>query len=97
MLDSGRRRPAPVRTTAVDQGDAGEVLDDEAHDDYAGATRGLRDTLAEAESFGEPRRAKVREEIDFLGAELGPGLGLGGRAPSRGSAAERARSASGRR
>ena len=54
--------------------------------------------MAEAESFGDATRAsRAREEIEFLGAELGRAVGLGGRARRAGSAAERARSAVQRR
>jgi len=83
---------------AIDTGDAGELLDDEARADYRRRLDDLRETLAEAESFGDAARAtRAREEIDFLGAELGRAVGLGGRARRAGSAAERARSAVQRR
>jgi tetratricopeptide (TPR) repeat protein len=83
---------------AVDTGDAGELLDDEARAEYGRRLEDLRDTLAEAESFGDTARAaRAREEIEFLAAELGRAVGLGGRARRAGSAAERARSAVQRR
>jgi hypothetical protein len=83
---------------AADTGDAGELLDDEARANYARRLEDLRDSLAEAESFGDAvRAARAREEIDFLAAELGRAVGLGGRARRAGSAAERARSAVQRR
>jgi hypothetical protein len=82
----------------VDGGDAGELLDDEARADYGRRLEDLRDSLAEAESFGDAvRAARARQEIDFLAAELGRAVGLGGRARRAGSAAERARSAVQRR
>ena len=82
----------------LDGGDAGEMLDDEARAEYGRRLEDLRESLAEAESFGDTMRAaKVREEIDFLAAELGRAVGLGGRARRAGSAAERARSAVQRR
>src|SRR5450432_116268 len=82
----------------VDTGDAGELLDDEARAEYGRRLEDLRETLAEAESFGDTARAaRAREEIDFLAAELGRAVGLGGRARRAGSAAERARSAVQRR
>jgi len=88
----------PADDQAVDTGDAGELLDDEARAEYRRRLEDLRDTLAEAESFGDAgRAARAREEIDFLGAELGRAVGLGGRARRAGSAAERARSAVQRR
>ena len=82
----------------VDRGDAGELLDDEARAEYRARLEGLRETLAEAESFGDcGRAARAREEIDFLGGRAEPGRGS--RRPGRraGSAAERARSAVQRR
>ncbi|HVR61320.1 MAG TPA: AAA family ATPase [Polyangia bacterium] len=83
---------------AVDGGDAGELLDDEARAEYGRRLEDLRESLAEAESFGDTARAgRAREEIDFLAAELGRAVGLGGRARRAGSAAERARSAVQRR
>jgi hypothetical protein len=83
---------------AVDVGDAGELLDAEAREEYRGRLQDLRETLAEAESFGdEGRAARAREEIEFLAAELGRAVGLGGRARRAGTAAERARIAVQRR
>ena len=88
-----RRRPRPPT-----RGDAGELLDDEARDSYRGRLEDLREELREAESFGDTARAaRAREEIEFLGAELGRAVGLGGRARRAGAAAERARSAVQRR
>jgi hypothetical protein len=83
---------------AGDAGDAGELLDDEARVEYKQRLEDLRETLQEAESFGDAARAaRAREEIEFLAAELGRAVGLGGRARRAGSAAERARSAVQRR
>jgi hypothetical protein len=81
-----------------DAGDAGELLDEEARDSYRQRLEELREELAEAESFGDGARvARMREEIEFLGAELGRAVGLGGRSRRAGAAAERARSAVQRR
>jgi tetratricopeptide (TPR) repeat protein len=83
---------------AVDTGDAGELLDDDARASYRSRLDDLRETLAEAESFGDGERAaRAREEIEFLGAELARAVGLGGRSRRAGGAAERARSAVQRR
>ena len=83
---------------AIDLGDSGQLLDDEARADYRRRLDDLRESLAEAESFGDHARAsRAREEIEFLGAELGRAVGLGGRARRSGSSAERARSAVQRR
>ncbi|HTQ06161.1 MAG TPA: AAA family ATPase [Polyangiaceae bacterium] len=81
-----------------DAGDAGEHLDEAARASYRRRLEDLRDTLAEAESFGDTARAnKAREELEFLGRELGRAVGLGGSARRAGVAAERARSAVQRR
>jgi hypothetical protein len=83
---------------AIDTGDAGELLDDEARRAYQRRLEDLEETVAEAESFGDAvRAATAREEIEMLGAELGRAVGLGGRARRAGGAAERARSAVQRR
>jgi hypothetical protein len=98
VLELAGGSAAEGESLAVDTGDAGELLDDDARADYARRLEDLRDTLAEAESFGDAARAaRAREEIDFLAAELGRAVGLGGRARRAGSAAERARSAVQRR
>jgi hypothetical protein len=95
---AGERGPAGPGDAAIDTGDAGELLDDEARARYKRRLEELRETLAEAESFQDAERAtRAREEIDFLAAELGRAVGLGGRARRAGSAAERARSAVQRR
>jgi len=83
---------------AIDSGDAGELLDEEARRSYQRRLEDLEETVAEAESFGDgARAARAREEIAMLGAELGRAVGLGGRARRAGGAAERARSAVQRR
>jgi hypothetical protein len=86
-------RAASDAGLAVDgAGDAGELLDARARTAYEARLEDLRDTLAEAERFGDPERAaRAREEIEFLAGELVRGTGLGGRARRSGSAAERAR------
>jgi hypothetical protein len=93
-LAQGRAGAAEV----TDAGDAGELLDEEARESYRRRLEDLREALAEAESFGDQARAaRTREEIEFLGAELGRAVGLGGRTRRAGVAAERARSAVQRR
>jgi hypothetical protein len=83
---------------AIDTGDAGELLDEEARRAYQRRLEDLEESVAEAESFGDAARAaRAREEIEMLGAELGRAVGLGGRARRAGGAAERARSAVQRR
>jgi hypothetical protein len=81
-----------------DTGDAGELLDQEARDSYRQRLEELREELTEAEAAGDADRAdRAREEVEFLGAELGRAVGLGSRSRRAGVAAERARSAVQRR
>jgi hypothetical protein len=82
----------------VEGGDAGELLDERARKEYATRLKELRAELEEAERFGDLGRcARLREEIEFLTAELSRAVGLGGRARRAGSANERARVAVQRR
>ena len=87
-------RPGDV----TDRGDAGELLDEQARKEYGSQLKELRAEHEEAESFGDlGRAARLREEIDFLTAELARAVGLGGRARRAGSSNERARVAVQRR
>ena len=98
VLDLVQGGPAGGEGYPVDPGDAGELLDDEARAEYRSRLAELREELAEAESFGDlGRAAKSRQEIDFLTAELGRAVGLGGRARRASSSTERARTAVQRR
>jgi tetratricopeptide (TPR) repeat protein len=98
VLDLVGERAGAAPNEAVDVGDAGELLDDEAKASYRRRLDELRDTLAEAESFGDAERAsRAREEMEMLAGELGRAVGLGGRSRRAGAAAERARSAVQRR
>jgi len=98
VLDLVGERAGAAPHEAVDLGDAGELLDDEAKASYRRRLDDLRDVLAEAESFGDAERAsRVRDEIEMLAGELGRAVGLGGRSRRAGAAAERARSAVQRR
>ena len=83
---------------AVDAGDAGEHLDTRARETYGARRAELKEELDEAEAFGDLARAeRAREELEWLSAELGRAVGLGGRARRSGAAAERARTAVQRR
>jgi hypothetical protein len=83
---------------AGDAGDAGEHLDARARETYAARLAELKAELDEAEGFGDLARAeRAREELEWLHAELGRAVGLGGRARRSGAAAERARTAVQRR
>jgi tetratricopeptide (TPR) repeat protein len=98
VLDLVGERAGGAANEAIDTGDAGELLDDEARRSYQRRLEDLEETVAEAESFGDAARAaRAREEIEMLGAELGRAVGLGGRSRRAGGAAERARSAVQRR
>ena len=98
VLDLTGERAGGGANEAIDTGDAGELLDDEARRSYQQRLEDLEETVAEAESFGDTARAaRAKEEIEMLGAELGRAVGLGGRARRAGGAAERARSAVQRR
>jgi tetratricopeptide (TPR) repeat protein len=73
--------------------DAGEkLLDAQARAAYQRRLEDLRDDLEEATRFNDPERAaRARHEMEFLAAELARAVGLGGRARSTASGAERAR------
>jgi tetratricopeptide (TPR) repeat protein len=76
----------------TDGGDAGALLDPEAKAAYRERVVELREDLEEAERFHDVERAaRLREELEFIGAELARAVGLGGRDRRAGNAAERAR------
>jgi hypothetical protein len=78
--------------TVADGGDAGALLDDAAKAAYRQRLDELREDLDEAERFHDVERAaRLREELDFISAELARAVGLGGRDRRAGNAAERAR------
>jgi AAA ATPase domain len=98
VLDLVSERAGEAPGEAVDLGDAGELLDDEAKERYRDRLDDLRDAVAEAESFGDAARAeRGRQEIEALAGELERAVGLGGRSRRAGGAAERARTAVRRR
>jgi predicted ATPase len=73
-------------------GDAGEMLDAKAKQDYQRRIVELREQLEDLRERGdETRAARVESEIDFLLREFARAVGLGGRDRRAGSAAERAR------
>ncbi|MES1193168.1 MAG: AAA family ATPase, partial [Solirubrobacterales bacterium] len=75
-----------------DGGDAGTLLDAEAKAAYRERVTELREDLEEAERFNDVERSsRLREELDFIGAELARAVGLGGRDRRASSSAERAR------
>jgi len=76
---------------AIDVGDAGPVVDEQAVAAYRSRARDLREELDEAEANGDLGRAeRVRSELEFLTSELSRAVGL--RGPRRtGQNVERAR------
>ena len=75
-----------------DLGDAGALLDATAKAAYRARLDELQGEAEEAERGNDPARAaKVRDERDFLVAELARAVGLGGRDRRAASHAERAR------
>jgi tetratricopeptide (TPR) repeat protein len=73
-------------------GDAGEMLDGKAKQDYKLRLIELRENLEDARERGGSERAEeIQSEIDFLAREITRAVGLGGRDRRAGSAAERAR------
>ena len=84
---------------AVRRGDGGlEVLDAPAKVAYRQRLETLRAELEEAEQFNDVGRAeRARAELDAIAEQLAAAVGLGGRDRQTSSAAERARSAVGKR
>jgi len=73
-------------------GDAGEMLDARAKDEYRRRLRELREEMEEHRERGNHQRAEELEgEIDFIVREISRAVGLSGRDRRAGSAAERAR------
>jgi len=73
-------------------GDAGEMLDSKAKQDYRRKLLELRENLEDVRERGDVERAEeIESEIEFLAREISRAVGLGGRDRRAGSAAERAR------
>jgi hypothetical protein len=88
---SGRADDAEL-TVRPDLGDAGALLDATAKAAYKARLVDLQSELEEAERFNDLVRAtRLREELDFLIAELARAVGLDGRDRRAVSHAERAR------
>jgi tetratricopeptide (TPR) repeat protein len=78
--------------TAPSHGDAGEMLDARAKEEYRRRLDDLRSELEEARAFNDPGRTRAIEaEIDFVTQELARGFGLGERPRRAASSVERAR------
>jgi predicted ATPase len=79
---------------AVDADSAVAAIDDQARDAYRARILDLQGDIDDARAANDGHRAERAElELDALVTELSSALGLGGRARSTGSSAERARSA----
>ena len=77
-------------TSQLDGGE--ELLDSQARATYKHRLEELREELEEAQAFNDLGRVdKLQQEMDFLAAELARAVGLGGRARTTATAAERAR------
>ena len=73
-------------------GDAGELLDPRAREEYRTRLVELREELTEAESNNDTGRSeRLRAEIEFVEKELTSAFGLGGRARKGADASERIR------
>src|SRR5713226_10190512 len=82
----------PVGVNIGGPGDAGEMLDAKAKQDYRRRVLELREELEDLRERGDHEgAAKAESEIDFLVQEIARAVGLGGRDRRAGSAAERAR------
>jgi hypothetical protein len=76
----------------ADLGDAGPMLDAQAKAEYRRRLQALRDGAEDARERGDYALAsRLEEEMDFIAAELGRAIGIGGRDRRAASAAERAR------
>jgi tetratricopeptide (TPR) repeat protein len=93
-------RAVNARTTGVSAadlgtdglGDAGDILDAKAREEYRTRIRDLGTDLAEAEAWNDPERvAHLQAEREFLVHEISAAVGLGGRSRAAVSASERAR------
>ena len=79
-------------TGATDTGDAGAHLDAKAREEYRQRVVELKESIEEAEEFGDiGRKDSLRAELEFIEQELSRAFGIGGRQRKAGSAAERAR------
>ena len=72
--------------------DAGEMLDQVAIASYRRRLEEVKQELDEAEEWNDQgRQERLRQEVDFLAAELGRAVGLGGRRRKAASSSEKAR------
>jgi tetratricopeptide (TPR) repeat protein len=84
--------PGELTVRHAGAGDAGELLDAKAKDEYRRRLEDLREDIEEAAAFNDPERAAgARAEYEFIAAQLAGAVGLGGRDRRASSDAERAR------
>jgi hypothetical protein len=99
LASGAHRGPARAASSIADLGlgvetDAGNALDAEARTQYRSRLADLEEEISEAETNNDAERAsRGREEREFLLAELGAAMGLGGRSRRLLDPAERARKA----
>lgn len=78
--------------TAATLGDAGDLLDRNAREQYRKRIADLREEVAEADRLNDiGRGTRLRSELESLGDQLAAAVGLGGRVRKAGSHTERAR------
>ena len=83
---------ARAESLSIASDDAGEVIDASARAAYKARLSDLRAEVEEARMYNDKERsARAQTEIEALIAQLGGGMGLGGRARRAGSHSERAR------
>ena len=96
-VSPGRSAQRPADLASIDmaqEGDAGEVIDHEARQQYRARLADLEEDLEEATSANDiERAARIREERSFLLSELAGAVGLHGKARRALDPAERARKA----
>jgi non-specific serine/threonine protein kinase len=94
MAEVPGREPMVAEAGLGIEGGAGPVLDAEARRQYRARLLELEDEVVEAEAANDLERAsRAREEREFLVAELGAAVGLGGRDRRQLDPVERARKA----
>lgn len=92
-VPAGRGRAAADADLAL-QGDAGELLDERARQEYRQRLVDLEAEVNDAEASNDPERAsRARQERDFIIDELGAAVGLMGKSRRALDPAERARKA----
>jgi len=97
-MTEDRRQTSDDRQQMADSGRGGVQLDAQARAAYTRRLHELREELSEAETNNDIGRAeRARTEIEMLGTQLRGALGLGGRTRAVANAADRARSAVGKR